>query len=454
MGSPYEVDYKKCVKMDKKGKKIGLALSGGGYRAAAYHIGTFRALHKMGILDKVDIISSISGGSIIAAYYALHKDDFQDFDAFVNAFVRKLQSGPFGLLVGILLVGVFVICILTCGVISVMHSDYICICVKIFLAIAYLFAIGYVLVNHHKFFPSSKIVQWYYDKHFYNNKKLMDLPDMPILAINATEITQNQLMTFSKLKVACGNKYPKGVINPNDIPVSLAVMASSAYPLFSPIILPSIYFADSNYDRELPILVDGGIYDNQGLHKLSELKSDYHVDCAIVSNACNAELNNNGMGNVVGGLYKCFDLLMNRIEKMQMRNVLYQPTKGDGHYAYVALLWKPLDTIIDRYFENIKKGQVPSSIYTANGLTEEQVEALKSERLTEDEIRDCVETIKEHVRWSELRKEIEPILDAWSKAKTIGTNLKGLSKQEIDVLSKLAEWQTTLQVRLHLPNLL
>ena len=65
-----------------------------------------------------------------------------------------------------------------------------------------------------------------------------------------------------------------------------------------------------------------------------------------------------------------------------------------------------------------------------------------------------METIKEHVRWSELRKEIEPILDAWSKAKTIGTNLKGLSKQEIDVLSKLAEWQTTLQVRLHLPNLL
>ena len=454
MGSPYEVDYKKCVKMDKKGKKIGLALSGGGYRAAAYHIGTFRALHKMGILDKVDIISSISGGSIIAAYYALHKDDFQDFDAFVNAFVRKLQSGPFGLLVGILVVGVFVISILTCGVISVMHSDYICICVKIFLAIAYLFAIGYVLVNHHKFFPSSKIVQWYYDKHFYNNKKLMDLPDMPILAINATEITQNQLMTFSKLKVACGNKYPKGVINPNNISVSLAVMASSAYPLFSPVTLSSKYFADPNYDGELPMLIDGGIYDNQGLHKLNEITSDYYANFAIVSNACNAELNNNGMGNVVGELYKCFELLMNRIEKIQMRKVLYQPMKEDEHYAYVALLWKPLDTIIDRYIDNIKAGLVPSYVYKANGLTEEQVDALKIGSLTEDEIRDCVETIKEHVRWSELRKEIEPILDAWSKAKTIGTNLKGLSKQEIDVLSKLAEWQTTLQVRLHLPNLL
>lgn len=45
--------------MDAKGNKIGLALSGGGYRAAAYHIGTLRALQKLKILDKVDVISSM-----------------------------------------------------------------------------------------------------------------------------------------------------------------------------------------------------------------------------------------------------------------------------------------------------------------------------------------------------------------------------------------------------------
>ena len=50
--------------MDKEVKRIGLALSGGGYRAAAYHIGTLKALRKLGILDKVDVISSVSGGSI------------------------------------------------------------------------------------------------------------------------------------------------------------------------------------------------------------------------------------------------------------------------------------------------------------------------------------------------------------------------------------------------------
>lgn len=40
--------------MGKNGKRIGLALSGGGYRAAAYHLGTLRALHKMDLLEKVE----------------------------------------------------------------------------------------------------------------------------------------------------------------------------------------------------------------------------------------------------------------------------------------------------------------------------------------------------------------------------------------------------------------
>ena len=48
--------------MDNIGNKIGLALSGGGYRAAAYHVGTLRALRYLGLLDKVDVISSVSGG--------------------------------------------------------------------------------------------------------------------------------------------------------------------------------------------------------------------------------------------------------------------------------------------------------------------------------------------------------------------------------------------------------
>ena len=76
--------------MSIAGKKIGVALFGGGYRAAAYHIGTLRALHRLGLLDKVDVLSSVSGGSITAAYYALHKDSYEDFE---RSFIKGLSRG-------------------------------------------------------------------------------------------------------------------------------------------------------------------------------------------------------------------------------------------------------------------------------------------------------------------------------------------------------------------------
>ena len=49
---------------------IGLCLSGGGYRAALFHLGALRRLNEFGILAKLRTISSVSGGSIISAHIA------------------------------------------------------------------------------------------------------------------------------------------------------------------------------------------------------------------------------------------------------------------------------------------------------------------------------------------------------------------------------------------------
>jgi NTE family protein len=57
-----------------------LAFSGGGTRAAAFSYGVLEALHDAryaggrALLDDVDVISSVSGGSFTAAYYALFRD--------------------------------------------------------------------------------------------------------------------------------------------------------------------------------------------------------------------------------------------------------------------------------------------------------------------------------------------------------------------------------------------
>jgi len=65
---------------DDDGRAIGLAFSGGGTRAAAFSYGVLGQLARTPIagrhghgdlLDRVDVVSGVSGGSITAAYYAL-----------------------------------------------------------------------------------------------------------------------------------------------------------------------------------------------------------------------------------------------------------------------------------------------------------------------------------------------------------------------------------------------
>jgi len=52
--------------------KIGLALSGGGFRATLYHLGLVRFLRDANILPNVTHVTSVSGGSIVAAHLALN----------------------------------------------------------------------------------------------------------------------------------------------------------------------------------------------------------------------------------------------------------------------------------------------------------------------------------------------------------------------------------------------
>lgn len=53
-----------AITINGEQKRIGLALSGGGFRAAGFHLGVMRKLHELNLLDKLDLISCVSGGSI------------------------------------------------------------------------------------------------------------------------------------------------------------------------------------------------------------------------------------------------------------------------------------------------------------------------------------------------------------------------------------------------------
>lgn len=51
-------------------KGAALCMSGGGYRAALFHLGALRRLNELGLLSKIDTFTSVSGGSIMAAQLA------------------------------------------------------------------------------------------------------------------------------------------------------------------------------------------------------------------------------------------------------------------------------------------------------------------------------------------------------------------------------------------------
>jgi predicted acylesterase/phospholipase RssA len=51
--------------------KRGLALSGGGFRASLFHLGVFAYLADIGVLQQIRYLSTVSGGSIIGAAYYL-----------------------------------------------------------------------------------------------------------------------------------------------------------------------------------------------------------------------------------------------------------------------------------------------------------------------------------------------------------------------------------------------
>ena len=61
--------------------RIGLALSGGGFRATLYHLGAIRYLRDAGMLDQVADIAAVSGGSVVAAHLAINWDRYAGSDA-------------------------------------------------------------------------------------------------------------------------------------------------------------------------------------------------------------------------------------------------------------------------------------------------------------------------------------------------------------------------------------
>jgi predicted acylesterase/phospholipase RssA len=77
---------------DLRAVSIGIALSGGGYRAAAFHLGTLSYLHRVQLLPQICRLSTVSGGTFIGAKYILSLVEGTDFPDFFRDFYQFLQT--------------------------------------------------------------------------------------------------------------------------------------------------------------------------------------------------------------------------------------------------------------------------------------------------------------------------------------------------------------------------
>src|SRR5262245_32807884 len=73
--------------------RLALCLSGGGFRAALFHLGAVRRLNEVGALSQVDTISSVSGGSILAAHLATQVRPWPESEPF--PLWEKMVEAPF-----------------------------------------------------------------------------------------------------------------------------------------------------------------------------------------------------------------------------------------------------------------------------------------------------------------------------------------------------------------------
>ncbi len=75
--------------------RIGLALSGGGFRATLYHLGVIRFLRDAQILPQITHLTTVSGGSVVGAHLALNWDRYcgsaTDFVEAADEIIRFVQ---------------------------------------------------------------------------------------------------------------------------------------------------------------------------------------------------------------------------------------------------------------------------------------------------------------------------------------------------------------------------
>ncbi|MBY0540477.1 MAG: patatin-like phospholipase family protein, partial [Campylobacterales bacterium] len=290
------------ISFDKKG----LALSGGGFRASFFHLGTLAKLAELNILRDIEVISTVSGGSIIGVLYYMkvqklleekedNEIDKKDYTDLVKELIDEFYDG-------------------------VQKDIRNSVIKKGFLKNT----VAKVLNPLSKYSRTEKLGELYQEIFYKSYKQTMHelvitpkdwknqkqkfkprfnnwnrTNKVPILVINSTNLNSGHTWQFQATKMGEPEYMTNMEVDKNnsfgwvryddyglkkefkEYSIGQAVASSSAVPL----LFPPIYL-DDLYEGYRLSISDGGVYDNQGFSGLLSEECDYLI-CSDASGQMN-----------------------------------------------------------------------------------------------------------------------------------------------------------------------
>jgi NTE family protein len=215
-----------------------LALSGGGFRAAAFHLGVFRKLESIGLLWNIDLLSCVSGGSIAGGFLTANWGKADTLNRLEHYLKTK-----------------------SIAVSSVLRG-----------------ALNPFTTRLDELAKS-------YDRDLFKGMTLGALKNGPRIYFNATNLSTGNAFFFAagENKESEMGEWELNFVPAEVFKVSEAVAASSAFPpVFPPLLLGQDVYAAAQ--TEFVTLSDGGVYDNLGVNPLLRVERN-KLDYAIVSDA-------------------------------------------------------------------------------------------------------------------------------------------------------------------------
>jgi predicted acylesterase/phospholipase RssA len=242
--------------------RLGLALSGGGFRATAFGLGCLRALHDRDLIQHVRVVSGISGGSLLTAMWAYGPKDFAEFDASVVSMLRSSLQWE-------LVWRTFTPAAIARNVTSLGAS---------------------LATGRARSHTRTDSLVAALGARAFGQRTLQEVTHSNLVAvISATDLASGNAVRFGSEVSSCS---PYGEIT-NPITVADAMAASAAYPVLLPALRRDYIFRDRSdaLTTRTVVMTDGGVYDNLGLSPLLPGRSAeythhvYELDYLIVVDA-------------------------------------------------------------------------------------------------------------------------------------------------------------------------